>query len=517
MANVFVSKDRHVVPNFRRFGDTVALGELDSAEDAAPDPVQIDFQSRIAEWSLEPSVGLAGDIVSAALVSGDASHPQILDAASFVLDHEDVSSRSLVTAAQTILKRQRPTKERTDLLPRLTTFLAEHNRHKIYRRIRSLKAATARFGADPVSLTELARLYLIVGHEEKAKKSIGIALALAPHNRFVLRSAARLLAHCDDAERAYDLLSRNVRTSGDPWLVSAQLAMAGLVGKTARAIKPAARLLTSGDFSPLSLTELRAGLGSAELLDGDRRRSKRLLQACLEKPNDNTLAQVEWALSRDRLFDFNPGAFEVSRNFEALALEAFNQERWLDVIRHCESWLMDMPFASRPVMMASHVATVVLDDFNAAQLFCQAGLMATPNDPLLVNNYAYALALDGEPDEALNVLDGLPLSTVDDHNAKVWLTATRGLAYFRAGRILEGRLKYAEAMEAAQRIGDPSASHLAILNYVREELIADQPIPESILARARDLKVGKRAVTTQILKNKVIALIDAKSHTPSTP
>lgn len=292
--------------------------------------------------------------------------------------------------------------------------------------------------------------------------------------------------------------------------------MAGVIGRAGNVVKPAARILASDKFSPGSLTELRAGVGSVELLGGDRRRSKRLLQASLEDPNDNALAQIEWALSLDRMFDVDVGSFDVSRNYEALALEAYNQQNWSSVIRHCESWLMDMPFASRPVMMASHVATLVLDEPGAAVLFCQAGRLATPRDPQLVNNSAYALALDGRPEDALEVLDEIPLSTVEDERAKVYLTATRGLVSFRLGRIPEGRLFYAAAIEAANHVEEPSFRQLAILNYAREELLVKQPLPQSMIDGIRSLKIDSRAAPTQIFRDRVVALIDAASAKSAT-
>lgn len=509
MANVLIQKTRHLVPSFRRFTDTVALGELDPAGTRRADPLRIDFQSRAAEWRLDPTVGLAGDIVSAALVSGETTMPEVRDAASFILAHPEVSSSSLIAAAGNLLSEEDSTSGYSDLLPRLTTFLEENSRQKSYRRIRELKEAAVRFGPNPIRFAELARLYLILGNGEKAKHNIALALNLAPTNRYVLRSAARLYAHCEDSERAFELLRRNPSTRHDPWLASAELAMAGLIGKPGKVVKTAANLLTSGRYSPSSLAELRAGVGSVELLNGNRRASKRLLQASLEKPNDNALAQVEWALSQDPMFDVTVSAFDVRRNYEALALEAFNQQQWLNVLRHCESWFMDMPFASRPVLLASHVATVALEDFASAQLFCQAGRVASPDDPLLVNNYAYALGLNNEPDKALKVLDEVtrPVPEIETH---ICLQATRGLAYFRSGRLDEGRLLYTAAMAAAQETPNVLLWQLSLLNYVREELLAQQPLPISLAKKVREMKVHSRAFTVQILRTKVVALLDTR-------
>jgi tetratricopeptide (TPR) repeat protein len=270
-------------------------------------------------------------------------------------------------------------------------------------------------------------------------------------------------------------------------------------------------LISSGHYSPFSLTELQSGLGSLELRNGDRRRSRRLLQASLTQPNDNVLAQTEWALSVDRLFEFDPQSFDVERNYEAFALEAFHREQWEKVLEHCESWFMDMPFSRRPLMMGAHVATVVLDDYAAAQTFCQAGLIAHPNDPALLNNFAYALALDGKADEAIKALDEVPLGAVEDAGMRACLIATRGLALFRKGQIEQGRALYQEAIENAARVPEVSYRQLAALNYVREELLAQQVVPDATMATIREAKVNPKSRTVQILKDKVLALHDRSS------
>ena len=70
MASIFLQKTRHVLPNFRSFADTVALGEVSSPSLASVYAVPVDFDSLVTEWKRAPSVGVAGDIVSSALVSG---------------------------------------------------------------------------------------------------------------------------------------------------------------------------------------------------------------------------------------------------------------------------------------------------------------------------------------------------------------------------------------------------------------------------------------------------------------
>jgi hypothetical protein len=55
------------------------------------------------------------------------------------------------------------------------------------------------------------------------------ALQLAPQNRHVLRSAARLFLHVGDPECAHDLVARNDATKNDPWLIAAEIAIAYLL------------------------------------------------------------------------------------------------------------------------------------------------------------------------------------------------------------------------------------------------------------------------------------------------
>jgi hypothetical protein len=175
MANVFLRKNRYVVPNFRRFRDTVALGELRPASATIPTPHKIDFETRIAEWKVDPNVGLAGDILSAAMVApSDNNPPEVAAAAQFILNHEDVSSPSLTSAARLVLK-QDSCGSHTTFLPRLRTFLEHNSRQAVFNAIHHLRSAISRFGSDPILFTELARLYLIVGDELKARRHIGVA------------------------------------------------------------------------------------------------------------------------------------------------------------------------------------------------------------------------------------------------------------------------------------------------------------------------------------------------------
>ena len=177
------------------------------------------------------------------------------------------------------------------------------------------------------------------------------------------------------------------------------------------------------------------------------------------------------------------------------------------MVEHCKAWLWDMPFASRPVLMASHVATVVLGKYELAQAFCRAGRLVARNDPKFINNYAYALGLNNQGDAALRMLDEVPAAVVKDNATRACLYATRGLAHFRKGDVARGRDMYERAMEMTHGMQDKAFGQVAVLNYVREELIAGHGIPAGMEEHIRSLEVDERSGTTVVLKEKVVALL----------
>lgn len=513
METFYGLRSRHVVPGFRSFADTAALGELGSASLTPPNLPPFELGNVLRAWEEEASLVRAGELLSAVVTSG-LRPTQARKAAEMVLTYESDVPPPVVAVARGLLDNA-PAAD-AERLPRLSTFLESHSKDQVHQRIHRLRSSMAGFPGNAIGYVELARLYSIIGLAARAQHCMEIALGLAPTSRFVLRSAARLLAHSGEKERAYDLLCRSPRTPHDPWLLSAELALAGLVDRETHFAKRAMAAVSSGNLSPLSVTELSSGLATVELFAGRRRRSRDLFKSALVHPNENSLAQVEWAFSNDRLFDVDIHSFNVCRNHEALALEAYERQEWQEVIGHCESWFMDMPFAKRAVMMASHVATVVLEDYEVAEAFCQAGLVAHPLNAQLLNNYAYAVALAGRPEEALSILRDAPLGGIGELTTRVCLLATTGLALFRVGRYQEGRRLYQDAIEEATGIPNSSYHQIAIVNYAREEILANEGLADGAVERVLRIRVEPRAATLAILRDRVLALYRSSTGRPPT-
>ena len=71
---------------------------------------------------------------------------------------------------------------------------------------------------------------------------------------------------------------------------------------------------------------------------------------------------------------------------------------------------------------------MVLEGFEAAEVFCQAGLVSSAYDAALLNTTLMHLRFGGKAQEAIEVLSGVDASKVEGDRVKVALRATRGLA-----------------------------------------------------------------------------------------
>jgi tetratricopeptide (TPR) repeat protein len=511
MVNVFEHKDRRVIPNFRNFRDTLELGELNEVVGVSSPAPDFTLHSNIRDWKRSPSIGTAGDLISGAIVSNMSEEPAAQDAAVFILRHRKDASHLQIELAQRILKGAR-----SELSPpssmTLEGFISEGQTNKIRGKIILLKKAVRTFDHNPLAYVELARLYSILGVEQKARKNMLLALALAPHNRYVLRSFVRLMAHYREVEYAYGRLHSEEIVRHDPWLLSAELALATILGRNPTFFKEGKKLLSSGHMSPYSLTELASSLGTIELLDGHLPKSKDFFRKALLAPNDNSLAQVGWAVEKAQLFPFEAGRYKVKNNYEALAFEAFYSAELMKTVEFAEKWFLDMPFAKRPVMLGSHVAGTLLDDQVKAETFCRAGLVAHPNDPQLTNNLAYALALKNQTSEALRLLNSVSDAEGIEDTTRVCLTATRGLILFRDRKVEEGRQLYLQAIDHAIKIRNKVYQQVAFLNYVREEILAGSPDLGQLIEQVSSIRAESPNSSVTALRKRVIDLLQKVSN-----
>ena len=123
---------------------------------------------------------------------------------------------------------------------------------------------------------ELSRLYAILGVEKKSLYAANIALSLGRNNRYIIRSAVRLLIHFSEKDKAHKIILQTENYKHDPWLLSAEIAVSSILEIPSKNIKYAINSLNDG-IQPLSqLTELFGSIATIELNNGAWKKSKKL-------------------------------------------------------------------------------------------------------------------------------------------------------------------------------------------------------------------------------------------------
>jgi len=285
--------------------------------------------------------------------------------------------------------------------------------------------------------------------------------------------------------QAHESLRRNEATPHDPWLLAAEIAAAQLVNKTSRFVKSGLSMLASGKYPPFHLAELATAIGSLELEAGKSKSAKKLFRAALIQPTDNSLAQIEWASSKLTDFTIASGRFALPFSHEARARYGFSAGDWKNAVEEARVWLADEPFSSSPAALGSYVAVDILGNFGLGEQICRDGLIASTDDPLLLNNLAFALAHQGKLQEAretLKQIDRSKLTTVTE----ICVTATEGLIEFRDGNPIAGRLAYENAIAKASGAEYSALRARAALNLAQEEYRLSSEETVAALSRAID-------------------------------
>lgn len=514
MANFFEHKERRVIPNWRSFGKTTVLGELDSFQvNQTLVRPETNIDEYVIDWQLNKSVVHAADLLSAGIVNNKKDNQYVVEAARFVLNNRDKASRSQVLLAESILNND-PINNLLNSFNevKLESLSESVNIDSIKMKIKESKELLKVNPANPIVYVELSRYYSILGQEISAIKAMRTALHLFPNNRFILRCATRLFIHYADENNDYldyihNFLRNSPLTSYDPWLTSTEISIATVRGRNSKFIKKGIDLVNSKNISPFNFTELASSIGTVELLNGSGKKSREFFNKSLIHPNDNSLAQLEWASTKDNQIEIDPLNFNVKMNFEALALDSFHNNKFDQSLEHAAKWFVDMPFSKRAIMFGSNLSSTILKDQSKAISFLNAGLISHPSDPQLINNLAYSLSLDGRPNEAFAELEKIKNVSEYDEITRACLTATQGLTFFRKGMIDIGRKLYLDAIDQTKTIGNRELNWIAVLNYAREEILINSEYVESLIAAVNQIPATKD-VEINVVKKDILDLYE---------
>jgi tetratricopeptide (TPR) repeat protein len=476
------SAPRRVVPRWR--DSKIVRGIAEDIPVPSRFPPRVTAKSKesldkkLEIWRSDPSIGMAADVVGAAFLSGRFDSAR--DAAKYLLESRAAIPLELVSLAQLILGRQE-----LDARQAIATSPRDE--------IRKARKRLHDHFENPILLVDTARHFSALGQNDKALRFVNTALHLAPNHRFVLRAATRLLVHLDDPDAALRFLRRAASTPGDPWLVSAEISVAAVAGKKSTLLSRGSAILKEGRFPPSQITELASAVATSELSHGKNRVAKRLFADSLVAPNDNAIAQVEWANRRERLgFDVDQKVREVPFTFEAqfwVNYEHRDEARSKQLVRE---WAIDEPFSSRPVVMGTFLGGIY-GDYQLGLELGEAGLIANPDDEQIVNNLAFIEASQG------NLVGAWQRIHRSTNYKSPHFVANTGLIAYRKGEIALGRQCYRAAIKLSKLARQPQTEALATLFFAREALLAGDPQSAKIAEAAARFAKNQETTSVKVL------------------
>lgn len=424
------------------------------------------LSNRLKIWQADPSVGLAADLVGAAFLSGH--YETARDAAKYLLARGATIPRELTSLARAILGYRDSRDEfRKSITPREEIGEARERLRAHFQ--------------NPILLVDTARHFSALGQNEKAKRFMNAALHLMPNHRFILRAASRLLVHLDEPDIALRLIRTAASTPGDPWLVAAEISLAAVAGKKSALLSRGAAMLKERRFAPSQTTELSSAVASEEFSHGKNRVAKRFFIDSLISPNDNSIAQVEWANRRGKLgLPVDEKVLEVPLTFEAQFWVNYEHREETLSKTLVKQWALDEPFSSRPIVMGTFLASIY-EDYELGRELGEAGLIANPDDEQIINNLAFIEASEGNLARAWQRIQKF------QNFKSPHFVANAGLIAYRMGDIKLGRQCYRAAIALAKRVGQPQTEVLASLFFSREAMLAGDPEATKVVEAAERL------------------------------
>jgi tetratricopeptide (TPR) repeat protein len=398
----------------------------------------------------------AGDLLSSAFVVGAAN--QFEEAAEFIKANRASAPAALLDLAEKIAP------------PAQRQAVAHSPASNVGSSVRRIRARLREEPRNAIQWVELSRLYTALGKRARALDSMRVAVALAPDSRFVVRSAARLFSHEHDSVAALRTIRSASGAKSDPWLLAAEIAVSSASGAPSLLARAGRLRNDDASLSEFERTELSSALGTLELENGRKRHARQLFRRALASPNENSVAQVEWANREIGGLEVENGLPSVPCLHEARAQFALASGDWGLAIASGRDWLEDQFFSKSPAVFTSYVSSLI-ENYDASIEILRNSLRLNPGDSMLLNNLAFALASNNQVSDAIEVLRKADYAK-EGGASGVTLPATHGLVCFRTNQAERGRALYRLAMDRAAALGAQKYKIMAELYLAREELLA---------------------------------------------
>ena len=336
---------------------------------------------------------------------------------------------------------------------------------------------------NPVLLMDTARELTARRHDKAALRYVRAAVAMAPYSRFVIRAAVRYYLHVGEHELAHDLLRRSPLLASDPWIQASEIAVATVRGKTSTLLKQTVRRLSEIKHAGAEVTELASAVGTVEMLSGSDKKAKILFKHALSHPNDNSLAQAEWAATKLNLV-VDQQALKTPMSYEANSHNAYRRLELNSAIEHAVLWAKDEPFASRPMDAQCYLLSL---EGRYAEALEAAKISHELDDdeigPLL--NLLFAQIQAGDLDDAMEDFIRFGRHPDIKRHATQYFANGGALAY-AMGYNDEARGFYHRAIRSARMRGEPHAEALAQAFFARLATQAGDPQAPAIVQEAAE-------------------------------
>jgi tetratricopeptide (TPR) repeat protein len=458
MSGIFDDSNRQVIPRWLDYHTSCALGLLAGARpQQSPLVVFPPNPTKLTDWEATPTLVTAADIVAESFILGTNTVTQAEDAARFILKHASPASVLIRELATTFLQQGAFVAPST-----VPSDFANHGRRSVAILKRSVRASPV----NPIAWSDLSLCYAMQGYHERARRAMTIALSLGPYNRFILRNAARCFLHLRDPGRAVHLLRQSGLCESDPWIAAAEIAVSEGFEIRSACLKHARSLVGDNNNSAFARSEIAATLSTIEAKSGSRRKAKGLIQQALVDPSENALAQIEWLATE--WHTQAPPDTALLASFEAQTRHLHRAKQFAQSLTAAEKWVRFQPFSSRPLVLATFLASLCLNDDSRAIRITNEAAPANRRDPLLLNNLAFAHARLGDLTAAADALRMIKLSDLREREV-LTVAATQGIVMFRSGNAQDGRALYRRAVLGFDRLSESRSAAIAAFFWACEE------------------------------------------------
>ena len=465
-------RPRRVVPRWRPSWVTATNAEARSTSaprkqtEGSKSREDLEVSHKIQEFQVLQSVPVAAELMFLASATGNEVAAR--QAAELILaNQERIGAKQLVKSAKQVLNADGPNQQES--------FSQDFVRHA-----RTLLGIDYR---NPVLLIDTARELTVRRHERTALRYVRAAVAMAPNSRFVIRAATRYYLHIGEHEVAHELLRESPLLASDPWIQASEVAVATVRGKTSNLVRQTVRKLCDAKQVGAEMTELASAAGTVELLSGSNKKAKILFKHALSNPNDNSLAQAEWAAAKLNLV-VGDQALMTPMSYEANSHNAYRRLQNAEAIDHAVKWAKDEPFASRPMDAQCYLLSLegrYSEALEAAKI--AHDLDGDEAGPTL--NLLFAQIQAGDLDESMESF--LRLSKHPDIKSHAThYYANGGALAYALGYFEQARELYKRAIRTARTRGEPNTEGLARAFFARLATQAGDPQASAIVQEAAE-------------------------------